>query len=86
VFKSDLNSHLNRTVFVVLGLLVIGFGVASLRSVGLIYHNWWNEPVFGPSAVIIGIVFIVFTLKLGSRQSEMRKRPRKPAKSIRCRF
>jgi uncharacterized membrane protein HdeD (DUF308 family) len=83
VFNPDINSPLNRTVVVVIGLLFIGFGLASFRNIGLSYHNWWNGAVFGPFAVIVGILFIVFMLKLGSRQSEMRKHPRKSAKRIR---
>jgi hypothetical protein len=80
MFKSDLNSPLNRTVFVVLGLMIVGFGLASLQHVGLMYHNWWKGAVFGPFAIIIGIVFIVLMFKLGSLQSAMKKDPCKSAK------
>jgi hypothetical protein len=80
MFKSDLNSPLNRVVFVILGLMVIGFGVASLQHVGLMYHNWRKEAVFGPFAIIIGIVFIILTFKLGSLEREMKKDSRKSAK------
>jgi ABC-type spermidine/putrescine transport system permease subunit I len=85
MFKSDLNSRLNRTIFVVIGL-IIGFGIASIRHVGLTYHNWWNGAVFGPFAIIIGIVFIALMFKLVSLGSEMKKHPRKLAKRIRHRF
>jgi hypothetical protein len=86
MFKSDLNSPLNRTIFVVIGLMIIGFGIASLQHVGLMYHNWWKGAAFGPFAIIIGIVFITLMFRLGSLESEMKKHLRKSGKSIRHRF
>jgi hypothetical protein len=86
MFKSDLNSPLNRTIFVVIGLLVVGFGGASLQHVGLMYHNWWKGAVFGPFAIIIGIVFIALMFKLGSLGKRMKKHPGKSAKRNRHRF
>jgi hypothetical protein len=44
------------------------------------YHNWWKGSVFGPFAIIIGVVFIALTFKLGSLESEMKKHPRKSSK------
>lgn len=64
MFKSDLNSPLNRAIFVFIGLMIIGFGIDSLRHVGLMYHNWWRGAVFGPFAIVIGIVFIALMFKL----------------------
>jgi hypothetical protein len=86
MFNSDPKSPLNRTVFVSLGLMVVGFGLASLQHVGLMYHNWWKGAVFGPFAIIIGIVFIILMFKLGSLDSAMKRDPRKSAKRIRHRF
>jgi len=80
MFKSDLNSPLNRTVIVILGLMVVGFGLASLPHVGLMYLNWRKEAVFGPFAIIMGIAFIILMFKLGSLEREMKKDPRTPAK------
>jgi NO-binding membrane sensor protein with MHYT domain len=79
MFKSDLNSPLNRAIFVVIGLMVIGFGIASFQHVGLMYHNGWKGSVFGPFAIVIGIV-IALMFKLGSLESEMKKHPRKSSK------
>ncbi len=76
MFNPDPKSPLNRTVFVILGLMVIGFGIASLQHVGLMYHNWWKGAVFGPFAIVIGIVFIVLMFKLGSLQGAMKKDPK----------
>lgn len=87
MFKSDLNSPLNRVVFVVIGLMVIGFGIASLQRVGLMYHNWWKGAVFGPFAIVIGIVFIALMFKLGSLEREgMKKHSRDLSKRNRHRF
>jgi hypothetical protein len=77
MFNPDLNSTLNRTIFVVLGVMLIGLGLASLRNVGLGYHNWWGGLVFGPFAIVFGALFIVAMLRLGSLQSKTRKPPRK---------
>lgn len=82
MFKSDLNSPLNRTIFVVIGLMVVGFGVASLRHVGLMYPNWHGAAVFGPFAIVMGIVFIALMWRLGSLESEMKKHHHKSAKRI----
>jgi hypothetical protein len=62
--------------------MIVGFGIASLQHVGLMYHNWWKEAVFGPFAIIIGIVFIALMFKLGSLERDVKKHPRKSAKHI----
>jgi hypothetical protein len=51
--------------------MVVGFGIASLLHVGLTYYNWWEGAVFGPFAIIIGIVFIALMFKLGSLESQI---------------
>jgi len=85
MFNPDPNSPFNRTIFVVLGLMVVGFGVASLQHVGLMYHNWWKGLVFGPFAIVIGILFIAAMFNLGSRYKNSQtilkrsKRPRRQA-------
>ena len=86
MFNPDLNSPLNRIVFVVIGLMVIGFGIASLQHVGLMYHNWWHAVVFGPFAIVIGVVFVILMFKLGSLDTAMKKHPRKSSKRDRHRF
>lgn len=82
MFNPDLNSRLNRIIFVVLGLMVIGFGLISLQHVGLMYHNWWKLSVFGFFAIIIGVLFIVVMFKLGSIESKMKKSSRKSSRHI----
>ena len=66
MFNPDLNSPLNRTIFVILGLLLVGFGIAGLQHIGFGYHNWWGGIVFGPFAIAFGVLFIAAMLKLGS--------------------
>ncbi len=84
MFNPNLNSRFNRAIFVVLALTVVGFGIASLQHVGLVYHNWWKGLVFGPFAIVIGILFIAAMFSLGSRDkngqpiSKRSKRPKRP--------
>jgi NO-binding membrane sensor protein with MHYT domain len=77
MFSPNLDSTFNRIVFVILGLMIIGLGVASLQYVGLIYHNWWKGAVFGPFAIAIGVLFIAVMFKLGSLDQKARKLRRK---------
>jgi hypothetical protein len=76
MFNPDPKSSLNRIIFAILGVMVIGFGIASLQHTGLIYHNWWKGLVFGPFAIVIGALFIIALFKLGS------SRPKKFALAI----
>ncbi len=66
MFSSDLSHPFNRAIFVVIGLMVVGFGVVSLWHVGFVYHNWWKGLVFGPVAILFGTLFIIVMFKLGS--------------------
>ena len=68
MFNPDLNSRLNRTVFVGLGVMIVVLGFVALQHVGLMYHNWWKGLVFGPFAIIIGVLFVATMFKLGSLQ------------------
>jgi len=54
--------------------MIVGFGVASMWHVGLVYRNWWKELVFGPFAILIGLAFIVLMFKLGSLERKERER------------
>jgi hypothetical protein len=53
---------LNRVVFVVLGITAIGLGLAPLRHGHLFYQNVWGGIVFGPLAILFGILFILGAL------------------------
>ena len=53
--------------------MVVGFGVASLWHVGLVYHNWWKGLVFGPFAIIVAALFIAAMFKLGSVERKTKK-------------
>jgi hypothetical protein len=70
MFNPDPNSRLNRIVFAVLGLVALGFGVSALQRIGFGYHNWWGGSVFGPSAIVFGILFVAAMFKLGSAKRE----------------
>jgi hypothetical protein len=49
----------NRVIFVALGVTAIGLGLAPLLHGHLFYQNWWGGMVFGPLAIIFGVLFIV---------------------------
>jgi hypothetical protein len=49
----------NRTVLIALGIAAIGLGVAPLFHGHLFYQNWWGGMVFGPLAIIFGVLFIL---------------------------
>jgi NO-binding membrane sensor protein with MHYT domain len=66
MLSSDLSHPFNRAVFVFIGLMIVGFGVASMWHVGFVYHNWRKDIVFGPFAILIGLAFIALMFKLGS--------------------
>jgi hypothetical protein len=73
MFNPDLNSRFNRAIFVVLGVTIVGLRIAALQHVGLMYHNWWKGLVFGPFAIVIGILFIAAMFQLGSLSVTERK-------------
>jgi hypothetical protein len=70
MLNSDLTSPFNRVVFVIIGLMLIGWGTGALWRVSLMYQSWWKGSVFGPFAIAIGILFIAVTFKLGSLEQE----------------
>ncbi len=74
MFNPDPSSWLNRVVFGILGLIVIGFGVGALQRVGLSYRNWWGGSVFGLFAILFGVLFIIAMYKLGSAKREEPRR------------
>ena len=54
---------LYRVLAVVAGLAIIGFGVGPLlRSGDLFGTNWFGELVFGPLAILLGLIVIGFAL------------------------
>jgi hypothetical protein len=42
-----------------LGLALTGMGSASLRRGDLFYENWWGGLVFGPMAIVFGILLMI---------------------------
>jgi len=68
----DLSSPFHRVGFLLIGLMLIGFGVASVWHVGFVYRNWWKDLVFGPFAIAAGVLFIFAMFKLGSLERRER--------------
>jgi hypothetical protein len=50
------------------GLIIILFGLMSTLGIGGSYVNWWGGTVFGPAAVVIGILFIYVLTKAPRRK------------------
>jgi fatty acid desaturase len=48
---------------VLIGLVIILFGLMSTIGPGGSYLNWWGGPVFGPAAIFIGILFLYVMTK-----------------------
>ena len=49
----------NRAIFIIVGIAFIGLGLTTLKHGHLLfYQNWWGGMVFGPFAILFGILFI----------------------------
>jgi len=46
----------------VIALILIVFGVSSLIQGTLNYPNYWGAPVFGPIAILIGILLLIIVI------------------------
>ena len=61
--NTDPQGSLYRVVAVVAGLAIIGFGVGPLiRSGDLFGTNWFGELVFGPLAILLGLIVVGFAV------------------------
>jgi hypothetical protein len=59
MFNTDPKRAFSRVIFIALGVSAIGFGLAPLRHGYLFYQNGWGGVVFGPLAILFGVLFIV---------------------------
>jgi hypothetical protein len=63
MFNSDAKSPLVRIVAALAGLVILGWGLASILQRGdLHYTNWFGELVFAPFAILLGLVMILSAL------------------------
>jgi hypothetical protein len=63
MLNTDPQGLLYRVVAVVAGLAIIGFGVGPLlRGGDLFGTNWFGELVFGPLAILLGLIVVGFAL------------------------
>ena len=69
-FNRVRNTPFQEFGLIVIGLLIFGAGLATLLSGHLHYRNWWGAPVFGPYALIIGVLIFVFALRGKLRRSK----------------
>jgi hypothetical protein len=59
MLKFDPHKPFYRALFMLVGLVFIGFGIAALQRGSMTYQNWWGGLVFAPFAIIFGIIFIL---------------------------
>lgn len=63
MLNTDPHGFLFRIIAVVAGLAIIGFGAAPLLQRGDLFStNWFGELVFGPLAIVLGLMVVVFAL------------------------
>ena len=63
MLNTDPHSPVYRVVAVVAGLAIIGFGVGPLVHGGDLFGtNWFGELVFGPVAIVLGLIVVGFAL------------------------
>jgi hypothetical protein len=63
MLNTDLHGFLYRIVAGVAGLAIIGFGVGPLLHGGDLFGtNWFGELVFGPLAILLGLIVVGFAL------------------------
>jgi hypothetical protein len=59
MLNPDPKRRFNRVIFVALGITAMGLGLAPLLCGHLFYQNVWGGMVFGPFAIIFGVLFIL---------------------------
>jgi hypothetical protein len=52
-----------RSAFIFVGLLIMGWGIVTLLQGKLHYQNYWHAPVFAPFAVLIGVLMVFAAIK-----------------------
>ena len=63
MLNTDPHGFLYRVVAVVAGLAIIGFGAGPLLRGGDFFGtNWFGELVFGPLAILLGLMVVGFAL------------------------
>lgn len=59
------------TTIIVIGFLAMNimmYGLNAIHNGSWNYYNWWGGLVFGPVAVIIGLLLIVWLIKISNEQ------------------
>jgi hypothetical protein len=65
-----------RAFFLVLGAVVIGFGLTPLRHGSVSYETWWGGLAFAPFAIIFGVIIVlgaIFKPAIFGRQTSKSK-------------
>jgi hypothetical protein len=57
--KLDEWAPIARVGFAFLGLLALGKGLLTLLRGKLNYYNYWDDPVFAPNDIFVGILLLV---------------------------
>jgi len=69
-----------RAFFLILGTVMIGFGLAPLRHGSVSYETWWGGLAFAPFAVTFGIIIVlgaIFKPAIFGRQPSASNKSRK---------
>jgi hypothetical protein len=60
MLNADPKRPLNRGILIIVGFIFIGAGLTTLRHGHLpFYQNWWGGMVFGPFAILFGVLFVL---------------------------
>ena len=57
MLNADPKRPINRAGFIIVGVIVVGFGLNALRG-GPLYQGWGGK-FFAPYTILIGVVFIL---------------------------
>jgi hypothetical protein len=57
--KLDEWTPIARVGFAFLGLLALGKGLLTLLRGKLNYYNYWDDPVFAPDDIFVGVLLLV---------------------------
>jgi succinate dehydrogenase hydrophobic anchor subunit len=59
MFDLEPKKPLYRSIAALAGLVLLGFGLATIRSHGdMVYKNWFGELMFSPFAIIFGLLIL----------------------------
>lgn len=64
--KVRISERIDISLIIIIGFSAINimlYGLIAMRDGGGSYTNWWGGSVYGPAAIIVGILLIVLIIK-----------------------